>query len=89
MIKAEAKNKIKKEFQKHDKDSGSTEVQVAFLTEQINLLTAHLQNGNNKDHSSRKGLLGMVNRRRKLLDYLNRKNPKGYETLIKRLKLRK
>ncbi|MES2309367.1 MAG: 30S ribosomal protein S15 [Verrucomicrobiota bacterium] len=89
MIKVEEKNRIKKEFQTHDKDSGSTEVQVALLTEQINLLTGHLQNGNNKDHSSRRGLLTMVNRRRKLLDYLNSKDATRYETLIKRLKLRK
>ena len=89
MIKVEEKSRIKKEFQAHAKDSGSTEVQVALLTEQINLLTTHLQNGNNKDNSSRRGLLTMVNRRRKLLTYLNGKDATRYETLIKRLKLRK
>ena len=69
-------------------DTGSPEVQIAILTERITYLTAHLQ-ANAKDHHSRRGLLRMVGTRRSLLDYLKKKNPKGYEALIAKLGIRK
>ena len=81
------KEDIKKEYQIHEKDSGSSEVQVALLTRRINMLTEHLKH-NHKDHSSRYGLIKMVSARRKLLNYLQRKDSKIYQTIIKRLKLR-
>jgi small subunit ribosomal protein S15 len=77
-----------KEFKLHDKDTGSADVQVALLTHRINDLTSHLQNFK-KDHSSRRGLLRMVAQRRKLLDYLSREDSTRYETLLKKLGLRK
>lgn len=82
------KEKIKKDFQVHEKDTGSSEVQIALLTERINELTEHLKK-NNKDHSSRRGLLKMVALRRKLLDYLNKKDQKHYLDIIKKLNIRK
>ena len=81
------KEDVKKEYQIHEKDSGSAEVQVALLTRRINMLTEHMKQ-NNKDHSSRYGLIKMVSARRKLLNYLQRKDSKIYQTIIKRLKLR-
>ena len=72
----------------HDKDTGSADVQVALLTERINQLTEHLQK-NKKDHSSRRGLLMMVAQRRRLLDYLHRKDASRYQAITKKLKLRK
>ena len=69
-------------------DTGSPEVQVAILTERINGLSAHMQS-NKKDFSSRRGLLKMVATRRKLLDYLKRKNEKGYQALIEKLGIRR
>ena len=69
-------------------DTGSSDVQIALLTERINLLAAHLQKSV-KDHSSRRGLLSMVSRRRRLLDYLHRKEPKRYQIILKKLNLRK
>ena len=71
----------------HDKDTGSADVQIAILTERINQLTEHLQN-NKKDHSSRRGLLMMVSQRRRLLDYLHKKNTDRYKAITKKLKLR-
>jgi small subunit ribosomal protein S15 len=82
------KAQIAKEYQLHDKDTGSADVQVAMLTDHINHLTTHLQK-NVKDQSSRRGLLMMVNRRRGLLDYLNRTDSERYQKLIKKLNLRK
>lgn len=79
---------IKQAFQLHDKDSGSTAIQVALLTLRIDKLTEHLKN-NKKDHSSRYGLIKMVSARRKLLDYLQRQDDAAYQALIKRLKLRR
>lgn len=73
---------------RHDKDTGSADVQVTILTERINHLTEHLKNAS-KDHSSRRGLITMVNKRRRLLDYLNRTDKPRYEGLIKKLNLRK
>ncbi|NJK92932.1 MAG: 30S ribosomal protein S15 [Blastochloris sp.] len=72
----------------NDKDTGSADVQVAILTTRINLLTEHLKKSV-KDHSSRRGLITMVSKRRKLLDYLNRTDKTRYENLIKKLNIRK
>ena len=79
---------IVKDFGKNDTDTGATEVQVALLTKKINELSEHFK-VHKKDHHSRRGLLGMINNRRKLLKYLKGKNEKGYQTLIKKLGLRK
>ena len=76
------------EFQLHDKDTGSADVQVALLTRRIEHLTEHLRT-NRKDHSSRRGLLKMVAQRRSLLDYLSKTKTDRYKKLIDRLNLRK
>lgn len=83
-----SKAAIKKDYQVHEKDTGSAEVQVALLSARINELTSHLQQ-HNKDHSSRRGLIGMVSRRRRLLDYLSDKDANRYQQLIGRLGLRR
>ena len=83
----EEKNKIVKEFQNSDADTGSSEVQIALLTENINKLQSHFKI-HKKDHHSRTGLIRMVNLRRKLLAYLKRKNLESYQEIIKSLKLR-
>jgi small subunit ribosomal protein S15 len=83
----EAKTKTIEQFKTHAKDTGSADVQVALLTQRINHLTEHLQS-NNKDHSSRRGLLMMVGQRRRLLDYLQNTDLGRYQTLTKKLKLR-
>jgi|TARA_E500000081_G_scaffold29740_1_gene33449 small subunit ribosomal protein S15 len=83
----EEKNKIVKEFQNSDTDTGSPEVQIALLTENINKLQSHFKI-HKKDHHSRTGLIRMVNLRRKLLAYLKRKNLESYQDIIKSLKLR-
>jgi small subunit ribosomal protein S15 len=77
-----------KEFQLHEKDTGSADVQVALLTRRIEHLTEHLKT-NRKDHSSRRGLLKMVAQRRSLLDYLSKAKADRYKKLIDRLNLRK
>ena len=82
------KKEVIKEFGKKDTDTGSTEVQIALLTKRINELSDHFK-VNKKDHHSRRGLLGMVNNRRKLLKYLKGKNETEYLSLIKKLGLRK
>lgn len=82
------KSKLIAENRTHDQDTGSPEVQVALLTDRINSLTEHLQK-NLKDHSSRRGLLMQVSKRRRLLDYLKKKDEARYTTLTKKLKLRK
>jgi small subunit ribosomal protein S15 len=76
------------EFQLHDKDTGSADVQVALLTHRIEHLTEHLRT-NRKDHSSRRGLLKMVAQRRSLLDYLSKTQADRYKKLIDKLNLRK
>ena len=76
------------EFKQGENDTGSPEVQVALLTSRITTLTEHFKT-NAKDHHSRRGLLALVSQRRKLLDYLKRKNTDRYRTLIARLGLRK
>lgn len=75
-------------FQLHDKDTGSSDVQIASLTERITHLTAHLSE-HKKDFSTRRGLLKLVARRRKLLDYLHSTNPERYQALLKGLNLRR
>jgi len=87
-ITQERKGELIKEFRQTDEDTGSPEVQVSILTERINNLTEHLKE-HKKDHHSRRGLLIMVGQRRRLLDYLNRKNTARYQDLIKRLGLRR
>ncbi len=82
------KKEIVKEFGKKDTNTGSTEVQVALLTKKINELSEHFKT-HKKDHHSRRGLLGMINNRRKLLKYLKGKNEEDYQSLIKKLGLRK
>jgi small subunit ribosomal protein S15 len=82
------KNAIIGKYKLHDKDSGSAEVQIALLTERIRVLTEHFQ-VHKKDHASRRGLLKLVGRRRKLLDYLKNKKIESYRELIKELNLRK
>lgn len=85
---AERKNEIVREYQTADGDTGSPEVQVALLTHNINTLQEHFR-AHKKDHHSRRGLIRMVNQRRKLLDYLNGKDASRYAELIKRLELRR
>jgi len=75
-------------LQLHEKDTGSADVQVALLTKRINELTEHLK-GHVKDHSSRRGLLQMVARRRKLLDYLKRTANERYKSALEKLGLRR
>lgn len=81
------KEEVKSSFQVHAKDTGSFGVQVALFTQRIQQLTQHLINFK-KDHSSRRGLVMLVNKRRRLLEYAKRKDPRRYETLIKELGLR-
>lgn len=82
------KGQVIKEFQTRDGDNGSTEVQVAVMTNRIKRLTEHLR-FHKHDESTRRGLLGLVGRRRRLLHYLNRKDVGRYRTLIARLGLRR
>lgn len=84
----ERKQELMKEFGTGPNDTGSPEVQVAICTEHIKNVTGHLGT-HKKDFHSRRGLIHMVNKRRSLLDYLKRKNVTRYETLIKRLELRR
>ena len=84
----EAKAKTIDDFKIHERDTGSADVQIALLTQRINHLTDHLQKFK-KDHSSRRGLLVMVGQRRRLLDYLHNVDVSRYQTLTKKLKLRK
>ena len=87
-ISVKEKKEIVINFGKDEKNTGSTEVQVAILTKKINSLTEHFKI-NKKDHHSKRGLLGMINNRRKLLKYLRNKNEQRYTYLIKKLGLRK
>jgi small subunit ribosomal protein S15 len=84
----EQKDKTIESFRVHDRDTGSADVQIALLTQRINHLTEHLQK-NNKDHSSRRGLLQMVGQRRRLLDYLHKTDNNRYVAVTRKLKLRK
>ena len=87
-VKVHDKAKVIAENQRAKGDTGSPEVQIALLTARINGLTDHFKT-NVKDHHSRRGLLRMVSRRRKLLDYLRSRNADSYKTVIDRLGLRK
>jgi small subunit ribosomal protein S15 len=82
------KQEIITKYKLHDQDSGSAEVQIALLSERIRLLTEHFQ-VHKTDHASRRGLLKLVGRRRKLLDYLKNKKIESYRSMIKQLNLRK
>jgi len=84
----EQKLEIIKKFGANEKDSGKSEVQIALLTQRINELTAHFDE-HKKDHHSRRGLMMMVGKRRRLLDYLSRKDIGRYRTIIKELNIRK
>jgi small subunit ribosomal protein S15 len=84
----ERKQQVIGDFKIHEKDSGSPEVQIAILSEKLGYLTEHFKL-HKKDHHSRRGLLRMVSRRRKLLDYLKSKDNERYLSLIKRLSIRK
>ena len=85
---SDKKTKLVQDYRLHEKDTGSADVQIALLTERINRLTEHLQKYQ-KDHSSRRGLLIMVGQRRRLLDYLNTTDSQRYQSITKRLKLRR
>ncbi len=87
-ITAAQKAQIVTDYQRTPADTGSPEVQVALITARITYLTDHFK-VNAKDHHSRRGLLRLVSRRRKLLDYLRRENEASYQTLIQRLSIRK
>ena len=87
-ITTERKTELVGEFKQSENDTGSPEVQVAILTSRIVTLTEHFKS-HKKDNHSRRGLLKMVSRRRRLLDYLKRKDQARYETLISRLGLRR
>jgi small subunit ribosomal protein S15 len=84
----EKKKELIKDFKMHEGDTGSAGVQIALLTERINSLSGHFK-AHRRDHHSRQGLLRMVSIRRRLLDYLKRKDQKAYQDIIKRLDLRK
>ncbi len=84
----EQKNTTVKKFKIHESDTGSTEVQVALLTEKVNQLMEHLK-VNTHDHHSRDGLLKLIGQRRRLLAYLSKKDAQRYATLVSRLGLRK
>ncbi|MFH1641151.1 MAG: 30S ribosomal protein S15 [Candidatus Omnitrophota bacterium] len=84
----EKKQKIIEDFKVHSRDTGSAEVQIAVLTERINNLGGHFKL-HKKDHHSRRGLLILVGRRRKLLNYLKKKDIKKYEGVLEKLNLRK
>ena len=88
MLTKEKKQEIIKEYATKEGDTGSVEVQVALLTHQINSLTVHMQ-ANKKDYSSNRGLLKMVGRRRKMLDYLKKHDVNRYRELVQKLGLRK
>jgi len=88
MLSAEEKSSVVEKYQRSSNDTGSPEVQVALLTTNINKLTDHFA-VNKHDHHSRQGLLRMINQRRKLLDYVNKKDSQRYNDLIQSLGLRR
>lgn len=87
MLSKDLKLKIIKKYQLHDQDTGSSEVQIAILSAEIDELAGHLK-VHAKDHSSRRGLLRKVGERRRLLRYLKKENATSYEELVKKLKLK-
>jgi small subunit ribosomal protein S15 len=82
------KEKLIKEHQKHEKDTGSAEVQIAVTTGRIKELSTHLKK-HPKDKHSRRGLLSIVNKRRKLLNFLQKDSPKSYKSIVKKLGLKR
>jgi len=88
MLKPKKKTSIIKEHQAHEKDTGSTEVQVALLSKQIEALTTHLKK-HTKDQHSRRGLLQMVSKRKSLVDYLKKTSTRRYNALVKKVGLKK
>ena len=88
MLDEDVKERLTTEYQLHEKDTGSTEVQVAVLTERITQVTGHLRT-HKKDVHSRRGLVGLVSKRRRLLKYLSNEDVNRYQTLISRLGLRR
>ena len=84
----DSKQGIIEKYRLTDKDTGSSEVQIALLTERLNYLNDHFKN-HGKDHHSRRGLIRIVNRRRKLLDYLKKENTERYQEIIKELGIRR
>ena len=88
MLTTKQKEKLIKSFQDHEKDTGSASVQVAVVTEEINRLALHLKK-HPKDNHSRRGLLKMVAKRKSLLDYLTKNDEKKYNSLIRKLGLKK
>lgn len=88
MLSKDKKTELIGNFGAHEQDTGSPEVQIALLTERINYLTDHFK-VHQKDHHSRRGLLKLVSRRRKLLDYLKKKDFKRYRDILTKLGLRK
>ena len=87
-VTSEQTKKLIKKYGNDENDSGSTAAQVAIMTERINNITDHLKN-NKKDHAGRRGLLGLVSKRRKLLKYIRKNNSGDYLTLIEKLGIRK
>jgi small subunit ribosomal protein S15 len=83
-----SKQEVIEQFRQTDVDNGSPDVQIAMLTQRINMLTGHMR-GHSKDYSSRRGLLRMVSKRRSLLDYVRKHDPNKYLDLISRLGIRK
>lgn len=88
MLVKEKKTNIIKTYKEHEKDTGSPSVQIALLTERINSLSGHFKT-HKRDHHSRHGLLRMVSIRRRLLEYLKKKDQKSYQDILKKLDLRK
>ena len=88
MIDQETRERLTKDYQVHESDTGSTEVQVAVLTERIKQVTDHLRT-HKKDVHSRRGLVGLVSKRRRLLKYLSQEDVNRYQSLIARLGLRR
>ena len=88
MLEGTKKKEIIETYKMHEKDTGSAYVQIALLTERINQLSKHFDQ-HKKDHHSRRGLLTLVGRRRRLLNYLKKKDVKKYEELLNKLSLRK
>ena len=84
----EAKTTVISDYKLHDNDTGSSEVQIALLTNRLNYLTEHFRS-HNKDHHSRQGLLKIVSRRRKLLDHLKKEDVNRYQQIISRLGIRR
>jgi small subunit ribosomal protein S15 len=88
MLSVKEKKEIIEKFRTNAADTGSSEVQIALLTEEITRLTEHLKK-HPKDHHSRRGLLGMVARRKKFLDYLKETSPRKYNSVVKKLGLKR